>query len=575
MNRIDNETTASGARPAGERSGRSAPRRADDQITMEIIQSSLQSIADEMFAAMRKTAMSAIIYEVLDMGTGITDAHGNLASSGAGIPGFVGVLDKSVKAIIGAHAREHIYPGDIFITNDPYFGGVTHLNDTVLLMPVFAAGEIVAWTADIAHWTDIGGAVPGSLSPNAKEIFQEGIRYPAIKLFERGELLRPVFDIMKVNSRLPALLEGDMWAGIAAIRIGAKRIQGLVEKYGKPLFLEAMRQFMDYGELVSRRGLAGLPKGRFTIEEEQDSGVTYKATIDISDDRFVVDLSDNPAQDNGPNNASRDDSMVSVQMLFKNVTDPDGVANGGTFRPIELRTREGTVFAAKAPAAVGIYYEVGIRLYDLLWRCLAPHLHNALPCGHFSSICGTLIGGVNPDTGRWFSIIEPEVGGWGASHSADGNSAMFSAMHGDTFNCPAEIAESRYGLYVDQLALNDEPGGEGEFRGGKGIVLDYRVRSDGCFLTASYSRNKHRPWAMAGGLEGSSNYIRVIRASGATQDFAIANVLQVDRGDVIRIVTANGGGYGNPAKRKPAAIESDIKNGYLTRDRAAAVYDYR
>lgn len=546
---------------------------AADSITLEIIQSSLQAISDEMFAALRKTAMSAIIYEVLDMGTGITDGAGNLASSGAGIPGFVGVLDKAVKRILQLHAKPgDIEPGDVFITNDPYYGGVTHLNDNILLMPVFADGDIVAWTANIAHWNDVGGAFPGSFSPDAKEIFQEGLRLPAVKLIARGQPIRPVLDIIRINSRLPDFLEGDLWAGVAAARIGAKRIEELVSKYGKPIFVAAMKHFMDYGEQVARAGLRALPKGRFTIEEEQDSGVVYKATIEISDDAFVVDLRDNPDQDAGPNNCSGDDSLVSVQMIFKNITDPRGVSNGGSFRPIRMLTRPGSVFDAQAPAAVGIYYEVGMRLYDLLWRCLAAHLGERLPSGHFSSICGTVIGGVHPDTGRHFTIVEPEVGGWGASAHGDGNSAVFSAMHGETFNCPAEIAETRYGLYVDRIALNDEPGGEGEHRGGKGIVLEYRVRSDNCFLTAAYSRNKHRPWAMHGGSEGSANYIRVIRANGETRDLAVVTALTVNRDDVIRVVTANGGGYGDPKKRPRAAIEDDIKNGYVSRERAAEIY---
>lgn len=546
---------------------------ASDAITLEIIQSSLQAIADEMFAALRKTAMSAVIYEVLDAGTGITDGKGNLASSGAGIPGFVGVLDKSVKRVLELHSKPgDIQPGDVFITNDPYYGGVTHLNDNILLMPVFADGEIVAWTANIAHWNDVGGAHPGSLSPEAKEIFQEGLRLPAVKLIDRGQTIRPVLDIIRVNTRLPAFLEGDLWAGVASARIGAKRIEELIAKYGKDIFIAAMKHFMDYGEQVALNGLRALPKGRFSIEEEQDSGVVYKATIEIRDDAFIVDLRDNPDQDTGPNNCSRDDSIVSAQMIFKNITDSYDVTNGGTFRPLQVLTRPGSVFDAQEPAAVGIYYEVGMRLYDLLWQCLAPHLGDRLPSGHFSSICGTFIGGTNPDTGRYFTIVEPEIGGWGGSAQGDGNSAIFSSMHGETFNCPVEIAETRYGLYVDRLSLNDEPGGEGEHRGGKGIVLEYRVRSDNCFLTASYSRNKHRPWAMRGGEQGSANYIRVIRANGDAQNLAVVNTLQVNRDDVIRIVTASGGGYGDPKKRSRAAVEDDIKNGYISRERAAEIY---
>ena len=548
---------------------------APDSITLEIIQSSLQAIADEMFAALRKTAMSAIIYEVLDAGTGITDAQGSLASSGAGIPGFVGVLDKAVKRIVELHGGPgDIEPGDVFITNDPYYGGVTHLNDIILMMPVFVDGQLLAWTANIAHWNDVGGMAPGSISMDAKEIFQEGLRLPGVKLISRGEPLRPVIDIMAVNSRLPKFLRGDLWAGVAAARIGANRIEGMVHKYGAGTFTQALREFMDYGEQVVLKGLASLPKGRFSIAEEQDNGLVYKATIEITDREFSVDLRDNPPQQPGPTNCSRDDCFGALQMIIKNIADPYGVANGGTFRPLRMLTTKGTVFDPEEPAAMGVYYEVGMRLYDMLWRCLAPHLGERLPSGHFASICGTIIGGIHPDTGQRFTIIEPEVGGWGGSPGADGNNAMFSAIHGETYNCPAEVAEARYGLYVDRLALSEEPGGEGRFRGGKGVVLEYRVRSDGCFLTAAYSRNKYPPWASCGGKEGSANRIEVLRADGRRETHAVVSGLRLNRDDVIRIVTANGGGYGDPRERDPEAVARDLRDGYITPEQACREYHY-
>jgi N-methylhydantoinase B len=546
-----------------------------DSITLEIIQSSLQAIADEMFAALRKTAMSAIIYEVLDSGTGITDAAGHLASSGAGIPGFVGVLDKAVKRIVELHGTPgDIEPGDVFVTNDPYYGGVTHLNDHILMMPVFVGGTLLAWTANIAHWNDVGGMAPGSISMDAKEIFQEGLRLPGVKLISRGAPLRSVIDIMTVNTRLPKFLLGDLWAGVAAARIGAKRIEDIVRKYGAETFTAALSGFLDYGEQVVLRGLAALPKGRFTLAEEQDNGAAYRAAIEITDKEFIVDLRDNPPQDPGPNNCSRDDCFGAVQMIFKNIADPYGVANGGTFRPIRMLTTPGTVFEPQEPAAMGVYYEVGMRLYDLLWRCLAPHLGERLPSGHFASICGTIIGGIHPDTGQRFTIIEPEVGGWGGSAQADGNNAMFSAIHGETYNCPAEVAEARYGLYVDRLSLSEEPGGAGRFRGGKGVLLEYRVRSDGCFLTASYSRNKYLPWSARGGREGSANRIEVIRADGRKENHAVVSGLRLKRDDVIRIITANGGGYGDPRERDPAAVRKDLRDGYITPEQAVREYHY-
>jgi N-methylhydantoinase B len=543
-----------------------------DPITLEILQSSLQAISDEMFAAMRKTAMSAIIYEVLDMGTGITDGDGRLASSGAGIPGFVGVLDKAVQRILELHGADALRPGDIYITNDPYHGGVTHLNDAVLVMPVFAGDELIAFTANIAHWNDVGGMVPGSMSTEAREIYQEGLRLPGVKLVSEGVADEAVLAILKANSRMPDFLEGDLWAGIAAVRLGERRIGELVERYGRDTFVAAVKHFMAYGEQVSRAALRELPHGRFTLAEEQDSGVVYHVTVEISEDEFVIDLRDNPDMDDGPNNASRDGAMIAAQMLFKNITDPQGVANAGTFAPLRLLTRPGSVFEATPPAALAIYYEVEIRLYDLIWRCLASHLDGVLPAGGFASICGTLVFGVNPVTGRRFSIIEPELGGWGGSPRADGNSAIFSGFHGDTYNCPAEVAEARYGLYVDRLALNPAPGGEGKHRGGKGIVLEYRVRVDGTHLTCAYSRSKHPPWGLGGGLDGSPNLIEIVRRDGSVEQHAVVNGLQLQADDVIRVITGNGGGYGDPAERSADDVERDLRDGYVTPERAAEVY---
>jgi N-methylhydantoinase B len=544
-----------------------------DAITLEIIQSSLQAISDEMFSSMRKTAMSAIIYEVLDMGTGITDPEGNLAASGAGIPAFVGALDKAVRRIIELNdAPGEIQPGDVFATNDPYHGGVTHLNDVIFAMPVFADGRLVAWTANIAHWNDVGGMVPGSISNEAKELFQEGLRLPGIKVIDRGTPIRPVIEIMKCNTRLPTFLEGDMWSGISAARLGAGRIVELVTKYGQETFLTAVSLFMDYGERVSRRALAELPPGRFTLDEEQDSGLHYKVTVEITNDRFIVDLRDNPSQDPGSGNLCHDGSMISSQLALKTITDPYGAANGGSFRPLTLLTRPGSVFDADPPAAFGVYAETMIRLFDLIWRCIAPHLGDRLPAGHYASICGTFIGGSHPDTGRHFTVVEPQLGGWGASASRDGNSAMFTGMHGDTFNCPVEIAEARYGLFVEQLALSDAPGGAGEHRGGKGIVLDYRVRSDGLFFTCAYTRSVQRPWALAGGLEGARNYVEIIHPNGSRAEYGIATALELNEGDLIRIHTANGGGYGDPKRRPRERVLDDLKNGLISSDEAIRVY---
>lgn len=544
-----------------------------DPITLEIIQNSLQATADEMFAAMRKTAMSSIIYEVLDMGTGITDAAGRLASSGAGIPGFIGVLDKSVKVLLEKFAKPgEIQPGDVFITNDPYYGGVTHLNDLVVCMPVFAGEKLIAWTANIAHNSDVGGKSPGSLSADATEIFQEGLRLPAIKMISKGEAIPGIFDIITVNSRMPDFLEGDLWAAIASVRIGAKRLAELAEKYTIATFEAAMASFMDHGEKIALAELAKLPHGTFELTEEQDDGRMFNVKVTISDTEFVIDLRDNPDQDTGPSNAGYDDTLVSMQVIFKALTDPTSPANEGSFRPLRVLTREGSCFHAKEPAAVGFYYEIGIRGYDLVWRCLAPHMPEKLPAGHFSSIAGTFIGGIHPDTGRQYTIIEPQIGGWGASNGRDGNSAIFSGVHGETYNCPAEISEARNGLVVDRMELNTDPGGEGKWTGGYGIRLDYRIRRDDSFLTLGYTRSRILPWSLDGGNEGSANYAMVLRKNGEAERYAFASGIRVDKDDVIRVITGAGGGVGNPKERDPALVREDIRNGYITAERAREVY---
>ncbi len=548
-------------------------RKANDPITLEIIQNSLQATADEMFAAMRKTAMSSIIYEVLDMGTGITDAKGRIASSGAGIPAFVGVLDKTVQALLLKFSQPgDVAPGDVFITNDPYRGGVTHLNDLVLAMPVFAGGELIAWTANIAHNSDVGGMAPGSLSGEATEIFQEGLRLPGVKLVRGGETDEAVMDIITVNSRMPDFLLGDVWAAVASVRIGARRLEELAEKYGADTFRAAMDSFSDFGEAAARAELAKLPKGTFVLSEEQDDGRIFNVRITITDDEFTVDLRDNPDQDSGPTNTSRDGTMVCAQMVFKSLTDPDSPANDGSFRPLNVLTREGSVFHAREPAAIGFYFETEVRVYDLIWRCMAPHVPERLPAGHFSSICGTFVGGIHPDTGRQYTIIEPQLGGWGAWEGRDGNSCIFSGFHGETYNTPAEISESRNGLFVDRMELNTEPGGDGEFTGGRGLRLEYRIRTNNGFLTAGYTRSRIKPWALEGGAEGSGNYVEVLKTDGSQEKYSFVSGLPVNTDDVIRIVTASGGGYGDPKERDPDRVKEDVANGLLSSERAAAVY---
>ena len=408
---------------------------------------------------------------------------------------------------------------------------MTHLNDMVLAAPVFADGRLVSWVANIAHWNDVGGMVPGSMSSDATELYREGVRFPAVKLFE-GRENSAVFDILYVNTRLPDYLRGDLWAGIVGLRIGGRRIHELIGKYGTDTFEAAATDYLELGETRARAALKSIPHGTYEFEEEQDTGQIHKLSLTITGDEFIVDLGDNPVQA-GSSNSSREGTEIAVQLAFKAFTDPDAPSNRGFFRPLNLNTRPGTIFHVQQPGAFGYHSEVEIRLFDMLLRALAHHFPGVVPAGNFALICGTVVGGPHPET------VEPQVGGWGAWQGHDGPSGQFSGFHGETFNCPAEVAEARYGLSVDQVALNPEPGGEGQWRGGKGIDVHYRVRADRNFLSLGYTRSRIPPWGVGGGLDGSTNYVEVIRSDGISQRFSFATNVEGSHSPLERTALAS------------------------------------
>lgn len=542
-----------------------------DPVTIEVIQQSLSATTDEMFAVTRKTAMSSVIYEVLDFGVAITDRSGALASAGAGIPSFIGMVDPAVRVILKKFAMDSIYEGDIFISNDPFEGGVSHTNDVVVSMPVFYSGDIVAWVANKGHWMDIGGMRPGSTSPDATELFQEGLLLPEVKIFEKEKLNDSLLKTMSANSRLPNQLLGDFWAAVASLRLGEKRIQQVCKKYSKASFLFAIEDYLDTAEQRVRRALSKLPRGKFEARDQLDSGQELAVSITVTDNDFIVDLTNNPAQDDGPLNSTRDATMVSVQAMFKSLTDPNGPANAGSFRPLKLVTKPGTLFDAQRPAATGLYYENKLWVSDLILKAVAPHFKTGRAAGHFCSVCATLVGQVDQD-GKLSSFIEPEVGGWGACEDRDGVSAQFSTSHGDTFNCPIEVNEARNKVQVDSLSLNAEEGGAGKFRGGKGVEIRYRLTENSGWVTAAYTRSKVKSWGLEGGQSGTNNKLSVIRANSKIEHYDSANAVPVNQGDVIRIQTGNGAGFGNPKERNKQQIIDDLHNQYITPREAISVY---
>lgn len=512
---------------------------AQDPFTLSVIQAGFDNAAEEMFAVLRKTAMSPIIYEVLDVGTGVTDGQGRLVASGAGIPTFVGVLDKTVKVILERYDT-CIQDGDIFVTNDPNHGGVTHLNDVVIAKPIFFDGQCVAFTASIAHWGDIGGKVPGSMASDATEIFAEGLRLPPVRLFNAGQKNAAVFDIIEANSRLPDFVHGDLWAQVAASKSAERQILAMFERYGTATVEEAVSQAFASGRARALAGLGTLPKGTFEIEEPQDDGHIWRATIKITDDLFQVDLSGNPSDSGAPYNTSRDGAIIACQMIFKALCDSERFANEGSFSPLRVTTKQGTVFHAGPTAPQGYYFENRIRLLDMLWQCMAKACPGRLPAGSFSSIFGTVLTGRHPDTGRKYAMVEPQMGGWGATEDRDGLDAMFSTNHGNTFNCPVEICEARYGLNVIHKHLSDRPPNPGGRTGGQGVSICYEARAEAS-LSVGYTRAQVPVWSLNDQPPGGKNAMTIHRESGEREAHQFASGITLHPGDKVLIETASGG----------------------------------
>ncbi len=550
-----------------------------DIFTTEIIKDSLVALGDEMFNAMVRTSMSPIIYEATDFAVGATDAQGNLLAQGNGVTAFLATLDTAVQSALERFPGEgDIKPGDIIITNSPYLGGGTHLSDVVIILPVFHEDKLVAFTVNKAHWTEVGGTEPGSVSTRATEIFQEGLHFKFLKLYDQGRINEALVGIIEANVRLPESTLGDMHAGVAAARVGARRILELIEKYDRPSVLHAMVELLNYGERMTEAELLKLPQGEYEAEGiVEDDGLgngpfTVRVKVTIGNGKMIADYTGTDAQAAGPINCSYTGLVTGARCLFKAVTDSEIPANGGCFRALEIICPMGTIISAQSPAPVSLYYEPLIAAIDVMWKALAPVMPDRLPAGHQRSVGATFLSGNHPDTGELFVMGEPLVGGWGASQGCDGDNGQFCCANGETFNIPTELFESRYGVQVEQYAFHDEDGGAGEYRGGKGVVLDYKITSDVVCLTYAASQTISRPWAMEGGQEGSNNYALILRKDGKVERHHMCTGIAVEKGEVIRLYTGTGGGYGDPLKRPKEKVMEDIKNDYITKEQALNFY---
>jgi N-methylhydantoinase B len=551
----------------------------DDAFTREIIRNKLLAIASEMGVVLARTSMSPIVYEVLDFACGLCDVTGRVIAQDNGLCLFTGTFKPQVESILAKWPLAGMRRGDVFMTNSPYGGG-THNADIALINPIFAGRDPVAFGISVTHWTEVGGKVLGSLAPDSTEIYQEGLQFPQLQLYAGGQVNQAIIDIIRANVRLPLMSIGDLNAGIAAGRIAEQRLTEVIERYGLETTLSTFETILDHGEALARTALSSIPPGVYTAEDIIDGDgvsehpIPVRVTVTVTDETMIADFTGCAPQTRGPINCARGALMSACKTVFKAITAPQAPSNEGLFRPFELIAPEGMVFTATRPAPTGWYYEASAHATELMWKALAPVLPERLSAGSYLSLCAYYIGGNMPN-GEYWVLATPQDGGWGACRDQDGESSLIATTDGDTYNYPAEVIETAFPLTMLRNAFNVEAGGGyGAYRGGFGTIREYRIESDsGGTLLASLGRSVQTPWGIDGGQDGTSNYFEVIRASGETLRGGRVTSLPLAKGDIVRIVTGNGGGWGEPADRAPERVRADIENGFISIETALRVYE--
>jgi N-methylhydantoinase B len=549
-----------------------------DSVTLDIVKDSLIAIGDEIFYGFAQTAMSPIIYETLDYACGIATGDGELLTQGNGACGFIGLIAPMIEEVIKKFGKKAMRPGDVYLINDPYMGGGTHLSDIGMVMPVFYEGEIVAFVGNKAHWGDVGGMSVGSFTTDSAEVYQEGLRFSAVKLVIEGEINKDLLDVITSNVRFPVAATGDMWGQISSLRTGFNRIVELGRKYGREVLLKSMERLMDQGEMAARARLAEMPKGVFEAEQHMDDDghgnlVKVKVKVTISDDGFTADFTGSSPQVASPINTGYSSLCAGVKVAYMSIVNPGLSVNDGVFRVMRVIAEPHSVLMCDAPAPTSCYYESMLYALDTIWKALAPAFPEYLGAGHMLSVCAVILAGAHHKTGQPFLVVEPTGGGWGASRGKDGEVGQFCVGDGETYNVPVEMAETRYGIRIDEYSLRTDGKGAGEFRGGSGAIRSYRALTDGQMFSASFGRNKFPAWGADGGEDGSCNYFEFHRADGTVEGpMGIVARTILNKNDVARMFTCTGGGYGSPLKRDPNRVANDARNGYITIGQAEKDY---
>lgn len=546
-----------------------------DTVTLEIIRGKLIAVADEMGLVLARSSMSPVIYEVLDFACGVCDPEGLLISQTNGITVFTGIFHTQIQAVLRKFSGK-IFDGDVFLLNNPFEGG-THLCDVCIIRPVFVNDRLAAFAIAVAHWSEVGGKTAGSLPPDATDVFQEGIRFPALKLFDRGVRQETIIEIITANGRLPKMSLGDLNAQLASVKIAEIRVIEVARKYGVESLRAAFGHILSASEHESRAAIAAMPKGTYSATDWVDGdGIVetrfpVRVVVTIEADSITVDFTGSSPQVQGPVNCAEGAMVSAVKTVFKALVGPRAPSNDGWFRPLKVICPPKTIFTAEPPAAVGWYYEGTGHVSELVWKALAPVMQGRVSAGSSNSLCVTVLAGQSGD-GEPFVLVEPGMVGWGGTADRDGASVVSAITNGDTFNYSIELLEAKFPLRLHQYALNIEGGvGAGKHRGGFGAVREYEVLAPNASLSASFGRSIERPWGLGGGKEGSCNRVEVTR-NGEIIRGARLPTLALSAGDRVKLVTGGGGGFGDPLARPLQDVVADVRDGYITAEQAKQNY---
>lgn len=538
-----------------------------DPITIEVIGSSCMSIVEEMGTALIRASYSTNIKERRDCSTILFDARGRTLAQAEHIPIHLGSLMGMVEEILRRYPRESIRPGDMFIGNDAYTGGGTHLPDIVVISPVFVGDDIVAYVANLSHHADF-------VDRGHAHIFQEGLRIPPIRIFDDGVLREDVLDLILLNTQVPHERRGDLRAQFAANRLGVRRTRALCARYGLDTVRAAGEALLDYAERQTRAGIAALPDGTWTFEDRFDSEqlgdreLTLRVTVTVHGDEITLDFRGNPPQTRTELNMVWTALLATCYYAVKIVIDPGILPNAGMYRPIHVVADPGTLVNCDEPAAINGRTQTCQRVVDLVLGALAqvvPERTIAACTGANTSIT---FSGHDPRTGRYYSYLETIGGGFGARATKDGLDGVQTHIT-NTSNLPVESLEVEYPLLVERYELVPDSGGPGRWRGGMAIRRDIRALDHAPVFRCSTSRRLSAPWGIDGGLPGGM--ARIVVNDGARLPDAPGHWL-LEAGDVASVITAGSGGYGDPHSRDSELVADDVADGRVSAGQAREAY---